>query len=234
MVGHYHLTEVNQGEEEGDGERSCSLIFWGFINQKSRWLVDLIRVPPESAKISSLIRFGFLLIGVVFALPFFYARFLQDISGDLTGENKMRIHWAVEFRLSGDLLIPISFMYLSVHFFSDLSRKKVQLYELIPMVVIALFYIIDVASFFEQPTEFMVKTNANEEKDDGGIPWFHRQIFATTTFIFALGLVYVQKRRCLSLADSAKRSHLFNKVALVGLSTWPTLVYLYCQYLGER
>ena len=50
--------------------------------------------------------------------------------------------------------------------------------------------------------------------------------------VFLSILVVVQRRRCLKLSDDEKRVHLFQNVAFVALSTFPTLVYLVSEYFA--
>ena len=233
-IGHDYDIERNEGEEDEDMRKTWSFRIWYNIDKKTRWIVDRIRVPTSSMKLSPLMTSLFLFLAVLSATPFLIVRLFQQ-TGEKPSQSQVRlILWSIELRFAGDLLIPIMLLYLMVFLFSDLSQnagthlfQAVKNRDMVPIVLIAISYIVDTASFFEQPNEFKVKTRASTANgDEGGQGWFLRQVFVCVAVVFLFVLAIIQKRRCLKLSDEKKSKHLFNNVAFVAMSTWPTTAYL--------
>ena len=211
-LGHdYHVEKIH-GEEDEDVTRSVSFVVWDTINERTKWIVKRIRVRANLMKLSPMMRYIFLFLGCMAAVPFLILRILQpslNLEEDPSDDLARFTLWAMELRFAGDLLIPIMVLYLTVHQFSDLSAERFRWRDTIPFVLISLCYIADAASFFEQPIEFKVKTSAGQTEGDRGGAWFGRQVFVCVAVVFLSILAVVQKRRCLRLSDVEKKKHLF-------------------------
>ncbi|GMH99604.1 hypothetical protein TrLO_g5911 [Triparma laevis f. longispina] len=157
------------------------------------------------------------------AVPFLLARIFQYFDAKLSITL-----WSISLRLSGDLFIPVMVLYLTVFQFSDLSTKGVKWKA--PLTLIILLYIVDAASFYQQKPGFQQKSARTEDED--GDSWFARQVVICTSVVLLLVLIVVQKRRCYRLRVNEKRIHLFENVAYVALSTFPTLTYLISEYFA--
>ncbi|GMH53362.1 hypothetical protein TrLO_g163 [Triparma laevis f. longispina] len=146
------------------------------------------------------------------------------------GEDALFTMWTVVLRYSGDLLIPVSLLYFSVHFMSDLSHPEVRLRTTIPLTGIALLFMVDTATFFEQPEEYKQKSAYTEDK--GGSTWFGKQLIVCVSVVLLLLLIVVRKKSCLQLSEEKRRKHLFDNVACIALSTFSTLTYLISEYFS--
>ncbi|GMH85055.1 hypothetical protein TrVE_jg14199 [Triparma verrucosa] len=229
-LGHDEHVEKAIGEEDEDVVLPVTFIIWDTINRKTKWIVDLIRVPEDSVRLSPFLEAIFLLLGVIASTPFLLARLFQG-EEDVRDENQALFTlWTVVLRNSGDLLIPVSLLYLSVHFMSDLSQPNVRIRTTIPLAVISLLYIIDTATFFEQPNEYKQKVAKTEDK--GGTTWFKKQMIVCISVLMLLLLIVFRKKSILKLPAEDRRKHLFANVAYISLSALSTLTYLIAEYFS--
>ncbi|GMH73872.1 hypothetical protein TrST_g1924 [Triparma strigata] len=222
-LGHDEIIEATVGEEHEDITITCSYRLWTWFNTNTNWILVKLRVPAGEMRLSPFLQWIFALIGICTAVPFLLARIFQYFDAKLSITL-----WSISLRLSGDLFIPVMVLYLTVFQFSDLSTKGVKWKA--PLTLIILLYIVDAASFYQQKPGFQQKSARTEDED--GDSWFARQVVICTSVVLLLVLIVVQKRRCYRLRVNEKRIHLFENVAYVALSTFPTLTYLISEYFA--
>ncbi|GMH73512.1 hypothetical protein TrST_g4726 [Triparma strigata] len=236
-LGHDETVEAAVGEEDEDVVTTRSFKIWSYFNKKTNWILKRIRVPEGEMKLSPFLQWIFLIIGGFCSLPFLLARTFQYGSLDVNFNKATQMYdvedlsitlWSVMLRLSGDLLIPVMVLYLTILQFCDLSIKEVS--WRLPLAIITILYITDASTFFEQEGGFEKKSSRSGDLD--GITWFIRQVVICTSVVFLLILIAAQKRRCYRMSVTEKRKHLFENVAYIALSTFPTLTYLIAEYFA--
>ncbi|GMH56234.1 hypothetical protein TrST_g4127 [Triparma strigata] len=223
-LGHDHHVEATRGEEDEDITATISFTVWDNVNRRTRWIVDWFRVPEGEMRLSPFLQWVFLLLGILASIPFLIARAFQ------TGhDDTLLTLWTVELRMSGDLLIPVMVLFLTIHQFSDLTSGTIIKWKGI-FILMVLCYIVDTVTFFYQPPGFTQKT-ANTEDKNGGT-WFGRQVVVCVSVVLLLVLIIVQKKRCIKMEEDAKKKHVFENVAFMAFSTFPTLTYLISEYFA--